>query len=186
MPTEVKSRKVAAKSEDAELQRQFAEVCARLRRIDVTAALLILLLAVASYALAIGLFDLFAGASRAGWVSVVRWSGYAGFVLLTSILLLRTLRCAFRRINPYFVATKLEQTLPDAKNSLINWLDLRDEDLPSAFRKNLSASAAEHFGECDPEQMIPQRKNWIMLGSLAVPALGLLILLVLGPPAFSS
>src|SRR5262249_29215086 len=43
------------------------------------------------------------------------------------LVLLRPLR---RKVNPYYAAVQVEQTVPDAKNSLVNWLDLHNDDLP--------------------------------------------------------
>ena len=36
------------------------------------------------------------------------------------------------RVNPYYAAKHVEETLPDAKNSIVNWLDLHDASLPPA------------------------------------------------------
>jgi hypothetical protein len=183
MATDLETRPTTSKSE-AYLQRKFADLCARIKRVDLTAHLLALSLAVLWYALFVGLFDSFAGNSTAIAVSATRWIGFGAFACLVGFLLVQTGRCAVRPVNPYFVAHQLEATLPDAKNSLINWLDLQDEPIPSAFQKTLSARAAEHFEECDQDQPIKKRKNWIMLGSLVVPMLGLIVVAILNPPAF--
>ena len=184
MATDLETRKTTSKSE-AFLQRKFAELCARVRRTDLAACMLTLPLTILCYGLAMGLFDRLISTSDL-WVHIVRWAAYVGFVGTFLFLTVRAIRCAFRPVNPYFVAHQLEGTLPDAKNSLINWLDLHDEDLPAAFRKNLSTNAAEQLQESDLDQPIATRRNRLMLGALAPPTLGLVILLILGPAAFAA
>ncbi len=185
MATDLETRTTSTKS-DAYLRRKFAELCARIRRVDLLAHLLVLSLAIPVYALFIGLFDWFAGNSSATWVHLTRWVGFAAFLGIIGLILVQAGRCLLRPVSPYFVAHQIEQSLPNAKNVLINWLDLHDEELPAAFRRNLCARAAEQLEESDVEQTVPKRKNWVLLGALAVPLLGLIILLLLGPGAFAA
>src|SRR5262249_48041881 len=65
-----------------------------------------------------------------------------------------------RRVNPLFLARRLEQTLPDAKNSVVNWIDLRDEPLPPVIRGSLGRRAAKDLGRADPDQAISARPLW--------------------------
>src|SRR6516165_636667 len=162
MATDLQTRKTSSKSE-AYLQRKFAELCARIRRVDLLTHLLALSLTILGYALFIGLFDWFAGNSTVTWVRATRWISFSAFFGLFCFLVVRTVRCWFRRVNPYYVAHQIEQTSPDAKNILISWLDLRDEEIPSAFQRNLSARAAEQLQQSNAEQTVRKRKNWIML-----------------------
>ena len=69
---------------------------------------------------------------------------YAGFFLYLAAALaylgLTIVRPLTARINPYFAAKQVEQTLPGAKNSVVNWLDLHaDATLPGAIHGALSA-----------------------------------------------
>lgn len=178
--------RLPALAEKGNLQRKFAALCARIKRVDVATHLLILALMIFTYALFVGCFDWFAGSSTATAVQATRWAAYAVFLLAFGIMCVQSVRCCLRRVSPYYVAHRLEQSVPGAKNSLINWLDLHDQGLPSAFQKNLSAVAAEHLEESDTEQMVSRRKNWILLGVLGAPTLGLAILLLLGPSSFFS
>ncbi len=182
MATDLATRK-SSKSE-AYLQRKFAELCARIKRVDVIAHLLVLAVTIFTYALFVGCFDWFAGSSTTMAVQATRWTAFVLFLFALGLLSVQTIRCCLRRVSPYYVAHQIEQRVPGANNSLINWLDLHEQGLPSAFQKNLSAVAAEQLEECDVEQTVPKRKNWILLGVLGVPTLGLLILLVFGPLAF--
>ena len=183
MATDLETRSAPRQSE-ASLQRKFADLSARVKRVDFLTHVLVLALTVAGYALVIGWFDWFAGNSQAAVVEVLRWTGFGVFIVSAALLLILTARCSLRRVNPYFVADQLERTCPDAKNSLINWLDLHDQGLPSVFQKHLSTRAAESFDSLDSEQALPRRRNRMLLSALALPTLGLLILLLLGPAAF--
>jgi hypothetical protein len=183
MATDLETRP-SSKSE-VQLQRCFADLCARIQRVDLLAHLLTKLLVVAAYALAIGIFDQFVGNSVTANVVATRWSAWFGFLAFTTFLVYLAARCYIRRVNPYYVAHQLEAAIPGAKNGLINWLDLHGEDLPSAFQKNLSARAAEQWNDGDANQIVPRRTTWILLGTLSIPLLGLLILLALGPAAFA-
>ncbi len=167
------------------LQRKFAEVAARLRRADVLTRLLGLVLFVVSYAFACAIFEEVVGASRAEWVAVTRWVGFAVFVAISAILFAMTLRCAFRQINPYFIAQKLELCLPDSKNGLINWLDLHDDDIPSAFQKHLSTRAVEQWADADIPAMTRSPRNKILAALLLLPTIGLVVILALNAHAFA-
>ena len=115
---------------DAFVVAQLARTGQRIRTLDLTAALLVFVAGTLAYAIAVTLLD--------------RWLDLAPAVrqvvcvvyLLTSAVYLAVFVFLplSRRINPYFAARQLERTLPGAKNSVVNWLDLRDEDLPSAIR----------------------------------------------------
>jgi hypothetical protein len=183
MATDLETRS-SPKQSEAYLQRKFADLSARVKRVDLLTHLLALALTVAGYALLIGWLDWFAGGSKATIVYVLRWTGFGVLVGVTALVLVLTARCLLRRVNPYFVADQLERTSPEAKNSLINWLDLHEQGLPSAFQKHLSTRASDHFDALDSERTLPKRRNRILLGMLAVPTLGLMILLLLGPAAF--
>lgn len=183
MATDLETRKSPSKTE-AFLRRRFADVAARIQRVDLVAHLLVLVLAILCYAVAIGVFDWFVGNSTADYVAVVRWATMGAFAALVLLILTLTVRCFFRRVNPYYVAHQLEQTLPDSKNGLINWLDLHDEELPSAFQRNLGARAAEQWKYGDADAVVTRRKNWLLLGTLGLPVLVVLILLILDPSRF--
>lgn len=182
MATDLETRKSSTKS-SVFLQRKFADLCARIRRVDLVAQLLGLLLVVFFYAFIVGGFDWLVGNSTALWVEATRWIGFGVFVALAGFCMVLTIRCLFRSVNPYYVAHQLERSLPDAKNSLINWLDLQDQDIPVAFHKTLGSRAEEQMNEADAEQTVRKRKNWVLLGMLSLPTLGLLLLFFLGPAA---
>jgi len=183
MATAVQTRQTSSKSE-AYLDRKFAEVAARIHRIDLIAHLLVLVLISFAYALSVVIFDSIIGAAEGISIDVARWSAFAAFGLIFAYALLRSLQCAVSEVNPYYVAQLIEQTIPDGKNGLINWLDLHDETMPSAFQKNLSGRAAEQWKDADIEQSLSAQGNGWLLGIAALPALGLAVFMFLNPPAF--
>lgn len=170
---------------EANLHHKFADVAARLRRTEIVAHLLGLLLFVLCYAFAFGVFEAVVGTSAATWVAVMRWTGYLVFLIVVIGLAAMTLRCAIRTINPYFIAQQLEDALPDAKNGLINWLDLHDEELPTAFQRHLSVRASAQWEDADVSAMTRSRLSKLLLALLALPTIGLLVLLALNARAFA-
>lgn len=183
MATDLEASKATSKP-DAFLERKFAELCGRIHRIDCLHHFLTLTLVVIVYALLRGWFDFFISNAQSTWAPAIRWVAYLVFLGFAAWLFVRLVRAGLRRVNRYYVAHLLESTVPDGKNSLINWLDMQDEDLPGAFRKNLSARAAEQLDEADLDQVTPRGKNWVLMGLHAIPMLGLFVLFVLGPLAF--
>src|SRR5207244_3931177 len=104
-----------------------------LRAVDVGAAALILLVGTLGYAVAMAIFDLLVRGSDAAWLTGVRLGAFGLYLLfLGGSIYLLTARL-LRRINPYYCARQLEETLPDAKNSVINRLDLKEVRLPPAI-----------------------------------------------------
>lgn len=183
MATDLATRQSPSKSETY-LQRTFADLAARIRRVDVVRQLLFLALVLFTYALFSACLDRGTGSSTGPAVQAVRWSAFAGFLGVFGFLTVQTARAMLRHVSPYFIARQLEANNPDAKNSLINWLDLHEQPLPQAFQVNLSAVAAEHLRECDLDTIVPRRQNRMLLGGLGVLALPLAILFLLGPSAF--
>ena len=167
------------------MRRSSSHNCARteqrIRTLDLTASLLVFVAGTLAYAAAVVLLD--------------RWLDLAPFVrqtacvvyLLTSAVYLTVFVVLplSRRINPYFAARQLETTLPGAKNSVINWLDLRDEELPSAIRGAVGQRAAKDLGRADVEKAVNAKRTYGAATVAAVCALAFLIVFfVLGPGLF--
>ncbi len=72
-----------------------------------------------------------------------------------------------RPINPRFAALQLERTLPGSKNSVVNYIDLRNENLPTAIRGALGRRAAKDAVQADVEQAIPGKKAGLAGGIAA-------------------
>src|SRR5581483_3581902 len=104
MASEVESRKAIAQA-DAVVRRRLADVCRRLRRLEVLAALLVLGVVVCGYALGMALCDLLSADRAAS--PAVHWAGFGLFVLLTLLVLGRLALIGLRRVNPYYAARQL-------------------------------------------------------------------------------
>lgn len=186
MATEQRSRKSASGKIDAFVTQQLRQVQSRLHWIDVGQALLALTLTVLAYAFGMALFDLAVDGSAGGWITTFRLTAFGLFVLSAlasfAILLVRL----NRRINPYYAARQLEQSIPDAKNSVINWLDLKDEKLPGPIRQAVGQRAAEDLQEADPDEAANPRPLWILTGLVSVLLIALGFLFLRSPGQFGS
>ena len=168
------------------VQSSIDDIRRRLHRLDVAAALLGLAIVVFGYALFAGIFDFAVGGSDALWVSVVRGIAFISFVGLAGAFAVMAVRRWLQPLNPYFVAREIERHIPDAKNSVINWLDLKDEKLPPAIRTAVTSRAARDVKETDTDKAVDGRTNWLRASVLGILLVGLMILLALSPRQFGS
>lgn len=145
---------------DAFVETQLARARGRIRMLDVTTAGLGLLSGFLVFGLSMVLLDRWLVLS-----SLVRQVALAGFVvaaLLYGGVVLFWLWS--RRVNPYYAARQVEQTVPGAKNSLVNWLDLHTQKLPPAIRGALGSRAAKDLSHADLERAISGRQTlWMMV-----------------------
>ncbi|HEY7330006.1 MAG TPA: DUF4175 family protein [Gemmataceae bacterium] len=105
----------------------------------------------------------------------------AGAAAYLFFAVLRPLRL---RVNPYYAARQVEQQLPHAKNSIVNWVDLQEEPLPPAIRGALSKRAAKDLSRVDLDQAINGRRaSWMgwIAGVLAVVFIVTFFLIGPGP-----
>lgn len=171
---------------EAFVEKELDRVRSRIRLLDVGMALLGFLVVTLAYALGMVLLERFVGLESGGLGTGVRLAAFvlygAGALFFLGLAGLRL----YRRINPYFAARQLEQTLPDAKNSMVNWLDLRDEKLPPAIRVAVGQKAARDLKKADPEQATNPGPVWLLTCVAAALVLALLVLWVTGPNQFLS
>jgi hypothetical protein len=102
---------------------------------------------------------------------VVYLLGAAAFLTWKVILPYR------RPINPRFAALQLERTLPGSKNSVLNYVDLRDEDLPAAIRGALGRRAAKDAVHANVDEAISARDAGRAGGLAAAFAVLMLVLM---------
>ena len=91
-----------------------------------------------------------------------------------------------QRINPYYAARLVEQNLEADKNSLINWLDLREQPLVPAFRTAITNQAARDLDKIDLEQAIATRPSIFTLSIIGAMLVLLLLLFAASPRQFLS
>lgn len=168
------------------VEEQLGLVQKRIRTLDALKALLALAAVVLGYTLAIGIFDLTLGKSGAPWTFVVRYSAFGLFILGCLYYAAMVLVRLYRRINPYFVAVELEKNIGNAKNSVVNWLDLRDEALPGAIRGTIGLKAARDLKKADPDRVVDPKQNWFLGGFVIALVIGLIVLFLQSPMQFRS
>jgi len=78
-----------------------------------------------------------------------------------------TLRPLLRRVNPYYAACEMEKQIPSAKNSVVNWIDLHEQDLPSSIKGAVGQRAAQDLGKVDLDQAFQGRHTvWLGVSTL--------------------
>ncbi len=151
---------------DARLRADLSQAARRIRWADaLKGALALAVLAFGYTAAAVLLdrtFDLAAEVRFAGLVlfgMAFLAVGYFAFV-----------RPLGRQVNPRFAARQVEHAASDAKNAVINWVDLQDEKMAESVRASLAARAADEVAAADVRRVSESRG----VTALAVAA-GLLV-----------
>jgi hypothetical protein len=181
-PARLTSQPTAPGRYEAFVVSQLRQAHRRIRLLDVAAAGAGFLILSLAYGLAMALVD-----RALNLPSAARQAAFALYSIGACLYLVVTLiRPLFRGINPYYAARRLEQTLPEAKNSVVNWLDLHDESIPTAFRSAISQRAAKDLAHADLEQAISGRRASWLGGGAFLLFFVLLVLFVLGPQQFLS
>jgi hypothetical protein len=112
-----------------------------------------------------------------GWAVVLAYLALAaGYLYLTLF------RPSRRQINPYFAARQVEQKVPNAKNSLVTWVDLEeDQKVPGSIRTAIGQKAARDLKQVDLNRAIENRKI-IWLAVIAVALLTVNVVVAFLPP----
>jgi hypothetical protein len=165
------------------VEQQISQAVRRVRLLDLATAGLGLLIMALAYGLAMILLDRwlnFSQSFRAGslFVFVAAAAAYTWFILLRPVRF---------RVNPYYAARQVEDTIPDAKNSLVNWLDLHDENLPQTVKSAIGERAAADLKETDVQQAIRgNHLTWLGTAAIALGVAALAALAVMRPDQFFS
>jgi hypothetical protein len=183
--TKAGPRKTGKKVE-AFVEERIEDVRSLWRQRERTALALRFALVVAGYALGIALFDLATEGSDASAIVWTRYLLFAAFLVSAAWTGTQFALSLRRTLNPYFVARHIEKTLPNAKNAVINWLDLKDEPMASAIRGSLSQQAASSLKQTDPEETVAAPRGWLWGISLLLVSIGLIALLAWRPTQFGS
>ena len=86
-------------------------------------------------------------------------------------------------MNPLYAAKKVEATSQDAKNAVVNWVDLEDDNLPATVKAAVQAKAAAELRDADLNQAAAS-KSLPRLGiAAAVFFVVLLVLFIKFSPA---
>jgi hypothetical protein len=183
MATDLGSTRTAAGKYDGAIADKLTQAEGRIRTLDLAMAFFGFVAITLGYAFLVALLDrqweLSAGTRQVGFlaylaVSLLFLAWTAGPPLL-------------RRINPYYAARQVEQTLPNAKNSVVNWLDVQGQELPSSIRASLGQRAAKDLAKADLEKAFSGRRA-THAGAIAALAAFIVVCLFfnLGPAPFYS
>jgi hypothetical protein len=168
---------------EAVFEQQIGRAVGRIRLLDVLAAVLGLSAIALLYALLMLTLD--------RWLELsapVRQTMFVLFLLSAGVYLAVFVFWPLcRSVNPYYAARRLEETIPEAKNSVVNWLDLRHEQLPPPIRGAVGQRAARDAVAADIDQAISGRRTIWAGSATGILVLALLITLgFLGPGQFWS
>ena len=171
---------------EAFVEKQLDQVRRRIRALDTGSNVLWLVAVTLAYGLIIAVIDRTLGLGAGGTWGAIRIGAFLLYLVFAGFFLISAGLCLYRRINPYYAAKKLEESVPDAKNSVVNWLDLREEKLPTVIRQTLGQRAAKDLKKADPEKAVAGSKAVLLVSIVAGLVLAALILFLMGPHQFGS
>ncbi len=158
MPTIAAKPKPGAKLE-TEVDRQIAKVVRRIRTHDVLAGVFLLAVVVLGYVAVAMVLD--------RWLELPDWIRQLGFLgLLGSVgalAWLAVVRPLRRTVNPLYAAKEVEDTAEEAKNSIVNWVDLQDKPINESVRAAVAARAAKLLKDADLDKA-GESKRLLYLG----------------------
>ena len=177
MPAVVDPPKPASKSEEF-VEKQIESARKRIRSLDWFSTGLVLLIGGLVSVLAVLLIDRYV--EMPSWTPWVALGGYlfvaAGFVYG---LLYRPSR---RQINPYYAARSVEMSIADAKNSVINYVDLKDDaKIPGSVKASIGARAAKDLKHVDLNRVLQKKQILWLAGAAGILFLASLVVAFLPP-----
>ena len=165
------------------IDKQLTQAAGRIRTTDVLTGLLAVVVFTLGYATAMIVLDRSFG--MPGWVrqiGFVGWLGVVGYVTYRSMIV------PFgRHMNPLYVAKQVESAIPDAKNVVVNYVDLKDTKLPDSVQRAVAGRAAAEVTDADVHRAGESQRLFglgIAAAALAVSLAGLF--LIFSPAQFNS
>ncbi|HEX3147791.1 MAG TPA: hypothetical protein VHR66_06880, partial [Gemmataceae bacterium] len=154
MATLLDAPKPTAKIEEF-VERQLTAARRRVRLLDFFLVGLTIAAASLAFLLVCLLINRYVETPRGTWWAVT--VGYVGVAIAFAYVGL--FRGSRRDINPYYAARQVEQNVPDAKNSLVTFVDFEeDERLPGSIRSAISQKAARDLKKVDINRAIENRR----------------------------
>ncbi len=164
----------------------IAQVSQKIRLGDLGRGALALACLVFGYALLVAVLDLSLGGSDAWAPLSIRVAAFIAFLFGLGYLGTRVVVRSLTTVNPYYAARQLEDTIPGSKNSIINWLDLKNQSLPPVIHQAVGMKAARVVEDADPELITSPRDLWKLSAAACVLFLGLIVLFAIVPRQFGS
>ncbi|HMP01804.1 MAG TPA: hypothetical protein PKC45_04805, partial [Gemmatales bacterium] len=177
-----KSPAVRQKQYQMMVEEELHRAESRIRAVDVFGACLVLVVGLLAYVGTLMVLDYFVHVPRAIRIGLFVMLAGAGAVYAAWALV----RPLLRSINPYFAARTLEKANPDAKNGLINWLDLQGQPMSGAIRESLQRHAVNTLESVHVEEAIPSRRPMRLLFVSSIMVLVLIALYFSLPAQFAS
>ena len=137
------------------VEAQLTAARRRVRVLDVFLAGLVLAVASLAFLFVVLLIDRYVETPHG-----LGWGVFGLYIAMAAgFLYVAVLRPSRRMINPYFAARQVEQTVANAKNSLVTWVDFEeDERLPGSIRTAIGQKAARDLKGVDLNRAIENRK----------------------------
>ena len=161
---------------DKYIEGQLRKTRRQVRTVDVSSAMLILIAGTLAYLFAFTLVDHWAVTGGLGFAGrTLAWVLFlTGAIAWTGAALLPL---SFRRINPVYAAHAIEQSRPSLKNSLVNFLLLRDrgEKVSPSILAAIERQAATSLSNVSIDHAVDRSKlillGWALLAIVAVCAI---------------
>lgn len=160
----------AAKANPAQfsnfVEKQLNAARRRVRTLDFFLAGLSLALVSFAFLLVVLLIDRYMATPKgAGWAALAVYLGLATWFIYN-----RLFQASRRQINPYFAARQVEQTVPNAKNSLVTWVDFEDDErIANSIKTAISQKAAKDLKGVDLNRAIENRGIlWIGIATVVL------------------
>jgi hypothetical protein len=168
---------------DSLVDAKLAKAEARIRGLDTITGLLGFAIGTLCYALVVAFLD--------RWLDLpigVRLVGFLAYAGISAAWLgYWIVRPYLRSVNPYFAARRMEEVIPESKNSVVNWLDLHQEPLPPSIKGAVGQRAAQDLGKVDLEEAIDGRHTvWLGVSTLILGLILFMLLVFVGLPQFRS
>jgi collagen type III alpha len=179
----VMTKPTSAAKVEARLTKELASASSRIRFSDLLNGTLSLFVIILGYTLLAVLFDrLFELPAFIRFFGFTAFLAVAGFVVWWQIV--RPLRS---QVNPRFAARQVEATIPDAKNAVINWVDLEDAQVSENIRAAVGNRAAQEVAAADVSKVGESRRFlWLICSvGLLCATLAVLFFVVKSAPFFS-
>src|SRR5262249_51441168 len=166
-----KTKQIAPGKNECFVEEQITRTRRRIRLLDICSSLLIFVGVTFAFALVVASLDLSQQLSQ-----TTRQLLFFGYAAASAVFLgVGLVWPLCQRINPYYSARQLDQTLPGSKNSVVNWLDLRDQNLPQAIRGAVGARAAKDLQKADMERAVSVRRALWLGGLCFILAIAILL-----------
>ena len=165
------------------IDKQLHRAAGRIRTTDVLTGLLAVVVLTLTYAAGMILLDRYFGLPN--WVRQVGFIGWLGVI---AIAVYRQMIVPLSRaVNPLYVAKQVESAIPNAKNVVVNYVDLKHANLPSSVKSAVAGQASAEVTEADVHKA-GESKKLIYLGiASALLAVFLAVLfLAFSPAQFNS